>query len=88
MANYTYTTNAQQEADIAAQLDQVNTQRAAQGLAAWTKNQMIVNDFGVLLGTYAVTRTTANNQLVLQAWLAATPAQRAAVAADLGVTLV
>ena len=87
MANFTYSTNAQQDADIAAQLVAVNAQRVANGQTAWTTNQMILNDFGVLLGTYAVTRQTLNTQAVQDAWRNATPAQRTAAAAALGVTL-
>ncbi len=88
MASYNYVTNASQDADIAAQLTQVNAARVAAGQATWTAGQMILADFGNLLATYAVTRSTVNFNAALDAWRNATPAQRAAAAADLGVTLV
>lgn len=87
MATYSYTTTPAEDTAIAAKLVAVNATRAAAQQAPQTAGQMLLDQFRSLFSQFASDQAATNTQIAQQGWLKATPAQQAAAAAALGVTL-
>ena len=87
MATYSYTTIPAEDTAINAKLVAVNLVRAAAQQAPQVAGQMLLDQFRGLFTGFSADHTAANNAIAQAGWLAATPAQQAAAAAALGVTL-
>jgi hypothetical protein len=85
VATYTVTTTARQDAGLAYKLAEINAQRAAAGQGALTPAQALNIIVDMMLRSYADSADEDERTTVRQAWIDATPAQRAAAKTALGL---
>jgi hypothetical protein len=85
MASYSYTTTTRNDAGLAAFRAYVNALRAANGQAAITLAQAYDAFVNKGLNEWADQADEDERATIRQAWIAATPAQRAAAKTALGL---